>query len=99
MGMKYYAQNQYIGISRDGRSIKIHAVVDAFGNPMHLSAGDRNGSAHAQDALSDVPIEGSTVLADKAYGAESNRGFIASKGVAYFIPPKSNEKEPWACHW
>ena len=35
-------KNQCIGVSRGGRSTKIHAVVDALGNPIHvqLSAGN-----------------------------------------------------------
>ena len=43
--------HQCIGISRGGRSTKIHAVVDALGNPLHiqLSAGNVNDVTVAQD--------------------------------------------------
>ena len=45
--------HQCIGISRGGRSTKIHAVVDALGNPLHiqLSAGNVNDVTVAQDLL------------------------------------------------
>jgi transposase len=66
---------------------------------VHLSAGNCHDSTHTQEALSEVPIEGSIVLADKAYGAKSIREYIASRGAAYCIPPKSNGREPWACDW
>lgn len=76
-------------------------IVDALGNPIHvhLSAGNIHDSTEAETALSDIPLEGSTVLADKAYGSTAIRTFIKDAGGEYCIPPKSNEKNPWECDW
>ena len=88
-------------MSRGGRSTKIHAVVDALGNPIHvqLSAGNVHDVAVAEELLSAISIKGSTVLADKAYGAFWLREYIATHQADYCIPPKSNELEPWFCDW
>lgn len=53
----------------------------------------------AEDLLSHIPLDGATVLADKAYGAFRLREYIAAHGADYCIPPKSNELEPWFCDW
>jgi len=66
---------------------------------VHLSAGNIHDSTEAEAALTDVPLEGSVVLADKAYGARSIRDLIGESGAQYCIPPKSNEKNPWECDW
>jgi len=93
--------DQHIGISRGGRTTKIHVIVDALGNPIHvhLSAGNLHDSTEAETALSDVPLEGTVVLADKAYGSKSIREYIVHAGATCCIPPKSNEKHPWECDW
>ena len=89
--------NQHIGTSRGGKTTKIHTVVDALGNPIHihLSAGNIHDSTEAETALSDVPLKGSALLGDKAYGAKAIRDSITHRGATYCIPPKSNEKHPW----
>jgi len=40
-------------------------------------------------------MEGTVVLADKAYGAKAIRDYITSAGATYCIPPQSNYKNPW----
>jgi len=92
---------QHIGVSRGGKTTKIHAIVDGLGNPIHihLSAGNLNDCTEAETCLSDVPLEGTVVLADKAYGSKAIRDFISDAGAGYCIPPKSNEKNPWECDW
>ena len=49
-----YDDNQCIGVSRGGRSTKIHAAVDALGNPVRiiLSCGNTNDITMAQMLLS-----------------------------------------------
>ena len=93
--------HQCIGISRGGRSTKIHAVIDALGNPLHiqLSAGNVNDVTVAQDLLSHVDFRGSTILADKAYSKWAFREYIADHDADFCIPPKSNERDPWYCDW
>ena len=61
--------NQCIGVSRGGRSTKIHAVVDALGNPIEvmLTTGNTCDITVAEKLLSRIDLKGTTVLADKAY--------------------------------
>jgi transposase len=91
--------NQNIGLSRGGRNTKIHAVVDALGNPIHLqlTPGNINDCTAAVDVLSNVDLSGSVILGDKAYGTLEIRRHIESQDATYCIPPKSNAAEPWDC--
>lgn len=94
--------NQCIGISRGGRSTKIHAVVDALGNPVHiqLSCGNTSDVSIAQELLEQVPLQkGTTVLADRAYGARWLRKYIRERGARYCIPPRKSDREAWYCDW
>jgi len=45
--------------------------------------------------LSQVDIEGSNILADKAYVSLKIREYITFPKASYTIPPKSNAKEQW----
>jgi transposase len=62
--------DQAIGRSRGGLTTKIHARVDALGNPTEffLTAGQVHDLAGAEVLLTD--IETGAVIADKAYDAE-----------------------------
>ena len=93
--------NQCIGVSRGGRSTKIHAVVDALGNPIEvmLTAGNVHDVAVAETLLSRVRLKGSTVLADKAYGKWALREYIADHDANFCIPPRENESDPWYVDW
>jgi transposase len=73
---KSNAQKQAIGVSRGGRNTKIHAVVDAQGKPIHvhLSAGNVHDSKEAETCLNDVLVEGSMLIADKAYSSKKIKG-------------------------
>ena len=95
-----YDDNQCIGVSRGGRSTKIHAAVDALGNPVRiiLSCGNTNDITMAQMLLDGIGA-GTTVLADKAYCAEWLRKYIEAQNADWCIPPKSSMKEPWDCDY
>ena len=82
--------NQFIGVSHGGKTTKIHAVVDALGNPVHflLTGGNIFDASVAIDLLSEVNISGSNVLGDKAYGTNSIRTYITEQRASYTIPPK-----------
>jgi hypothetical protein len=60
-----------MGRSRGGLSTKIHATVDALGNPLsfHLTPGQACELDGADKLLPDLAAD--TVLADKAYDADS----------------------------
>ena len=98
-----FEKNQCIGITRGGRNTKIHAVVDALGNPIHvqLSSGDIHDSVIAEDVLNHIELKPNetTVLADKAYGSFGFREYIANRDTDFCIPPKSNTVDPWYCDW
>lgn len=93
--------NQCIGVSRGGRSTKIHVVVDALGNPIEvmLTAGNVHDVTVAEKLLSRVRLKGSTVLADKAYGKWALREYIADHEADFCIPPRENETDPWYVDW
>jgi transposase len=87
-------QDEAIGRSKGGLSTKIHATVDALGNPtgFHLTGGqacDLDGA--------DVLLPGmaaNTVLADKAYDADARViEPLNQAGKTAVIPPKCNRKE------
>lgn len=63
--------NQEIGRSKGGLTIKIHAVVDALGNPfcIHFTAGNVNDIVPACGLIKDLPTN--RFLADKAYDANA----------------------------
>lgn len=63
-----------------------------------MSAGNFHDSRDAEASLSAVPLDGTVVIADKAYGSKAIRDFITASGADYCIPPKANEK-PWPCDW
>ena len=87
--------DQAIGRSKGGLSTKIHALVDALGNPMKaiLTGGQTHDLAGA-DAL--LPgMEAEALLADKAFDADERViKPLEAAGKAAIIPPKSNRKNP-----
>ena len=95
------SENKAVGVSRGGRNAKIHALVDGLGNPLAflLSSGNDHDSKHAVPLLSQIDIEGSNILGDKAYGAKAIRDYIDSQNAAYTIPPKNDVNDPWPVDW
>ena len=93
--------NKTVGRTRGGLNTKLHAVVDSLGNPVEflLSAGNDRDSVHAIELLEKVKINGSSILADRAYGARTIREYISEHGASYVIPPQSNVSEPWPVNW
>ena len=75
--------------------------MDGLGNPVTvlLSAGNDHDSLHAIELLDKLEINGSHVLADRAYGAQAIRDHISEHGASYVIPPQSNIAEPWPADW
>lgn len=90
-----------IGRTRGGLNTKLHAIVDGLGNPVTflLSPGNDHDSVHAVELLRRIEISGSSVLADRAYGAQSIRTYISERGASYVIPPQSNISDPWPVDW
>ena len=84
--------DQTIGVSRGGKTTKIHALVNENFQLINviLTGGDVHDSECAIDLLSAVKLDGKSVLADKAFGAEYIRSFIVSHNAFACIPDKSN---------
>ncbi|WP_167374654.1 IS5 family transposase [Paenibacillus helianthi] len=93
--------NQHIGVSRGGKTTKLHTVVDGLGNPLAflLTGGQVYDSVPAIDLLQKLDITGSHILGDKAYGSEGIRNWITARQASYTIPPKANSQNPWKVDW
>ena len=92
--LKKNGSDQAIGRSKGGLSTKIHAVVDALGNPTAfvLTPGQACDLDGADQLLPN--IEADAILADKAYDAEDRViDLLRTAGKEIVIPPKRNRKE------
>ena len=87
-------EDQAIGRSRGGLTTKIHAIVDALGNPVALSL--TPGQAH--DITQAVPlldqVEPEAFLADKGYDSDALVETLKERGITPVIPSKANRKVP-----
>ena len=78
-------------------STKIHATVDALGNPVgfHLTGGQEHDLAGADALLPELEAE--TLIADKAFDADQRvLEPLAEAGKVAVIPPRQSRKEPRA---
>ena len=76
-------------------STKIHALVDAVGNPVgfHLTGGEAHDLVGADHLLPDM--EADILIADKAFDADKRLiQPLKAAGKTAVIPPKSNRKQP-----
>jgi transposase len=85
---------QAIGRSRGGPTTKIHARVDALGNPvhLHLTEGQVHDVTQVQTLLAGV--HHANVIADKGYDANSVVDLALSQGCTAVIPSRSCRKQP-----
>lgn len=89
---KKQQDQEAMGKSRGGLSTKIHAAVDALGNPVRfiLTAGQ-----HSEIKQANALIQGFTadyVIADKGYDADAFIAEIESTQAVSVVPPRSNRK-------
>ena len=91
--LKKSGKNEAIGRSKGGLSTKIHALVDALGNPLAflLTPGQAHDLEGADALLPQMVAD--TLLADKAFDADKRviEPLLAA-GKTAVIPPKSNRK-------
>lgn len=80
-----------MGRSRGGLTTKIHAVVDANGNPitLKLSEGQAHDGRSAADLLDTVQT-GQILLADRGYDSDALRKKMAERGAWANIKPMPN---------
>lgn len=91
---------QALGRSSGGFSTKIHATVDALGNPLrlHLTPGQAHDSQYALTLLDGFPFE--YVIADRGYTAQAIVDWIVEQGIQPVIPPhqratQSRDYDTW----
>lgn len=89
------ARANAIGISRGGRTTKIHALFDALGRPLRpvLRPGN-TADVKGADLLISEPIGMKRVIADRGYGANRIRAALRDQGTIPVIPGRRNRKHP-----
>jgi transposase len=72
---------------------KIHAVVDALGNPLRfiLTPGQASDFTQAEALIDDLPAD--HVLGDKGYDSKALRDAITQHGARAVIPPRSTSPQ------
>src|SRR5450830_1773711 len=90
---------QAIGRSRGGLTTKIHALVDALGNPcaLMLTPGQDHDLTCAEPLL--VNADPRALIGDKAYDADALLDTLAQRAITPVIPPKANRKVQRACDY
>jgi transposase len=76
-------------------STKIHALVDALGNPLgfHLTGGEAHDLVGADHLLPEMQAD--TLIADKAFDADKRViEPLSAAGKTAVIPPRSNRRAP-----
>ena len=83
------ADAKCVGTSRGGRNTKLHAAVDALGNPISLAIGPGNehDSVKGPELIRSCS-EAENIIADKAYDSNSLRKIIEEQHSAAVIPLK-----------
>jgi transposase len=85
-------EDQAIGRSKGGLSTKIHAIVDALGNPLDFILPGQADDLEGADAL--LPgMAAEALLAGKAFDADERMiEPLLPRGKSFVIPPRSNRK-------
>jgi transposase len=91
---KKQQHEEAIGKSRGGLSTKIHAAVDALGNPVRLLLTAGQTSEYTQAEALIEGFEAGYVLADKGYDSDQFVFAIEKNHAIPVIPSKKNRKMP-----
>ena len=85
-------KSQAIGVSRGGKTTKIHALVNENFQLLNimLTAGNVNDAECAVTLLKPMQIKDKKVLADRTYSSSYIRTFIEQQKATVCIPDKSN---------
>jgi len=78
-------------------STKVHALVDALGNPVNLmlTPGQDHDLTCAQPLLENADLR--ALIGDKAYDADSLIDTLNQRAITPVIPPKTNRKVKRDC--
>ena len=84
-------EDQAIGRSRGG-STKIHALVDALGNPVTFAL--TQGQMHDLQAAPGLieNVDPNALIADKAFDADSFVELLQRKAITPVIPPRATAR-------
>jgi len=95
------AEAETLGRSKGGFTTKIHAIIDALGNPLDfiLTGGQASDVGQADALLQLTPAGAETLLGDKGYVSDAFVQTIRERGIPAVIPPRSNRIEPRGCDW
>jgi len=87
-------EQEALGRSKGGFSTKIHALVDALGNPLKfvLTPGQRHDITQAKNLSAD--IVNASIIGDTAYDADHFIESIKDQQCKPEIPPRRNRKQP-----
>jgi len=87
------ARAQAIGISRGGRTTKVHVLSDGLGRPIAFAlTGGQAADCRAAELLLPLVPSGALVLADRGYDTNAVRHAIEERGATPNIPAKINRK-------
>ncbi|WP_244442499.1 IS5 family transposase [Azospirillum lipoferum] len=89
-GAKKGGACQAIGRSRGGLTTKIHAIVDALGNPVAISLTPGQASDFSQAAPLLDAVEPQALIADKAYDGDALIDALKERDIVPVIPSKAN---------
>ena len=104
---KKTAPDQAIGVSRGGRSTKIHIATDLLGRPIaiHLTPGQHSDIRSVEALLAKIGAC-KRLIADRAYDADALRRKLRDNGIKPVIPGKKNrivkirhDKEAYKQRW
>jgi len=86
-------EQEALGRSKGGFTSKIHAFVDALGNPLKfiLTAGQRNDITQALSLTQE--LKDTILIADKGYDSNALIASLAANNCKAVIQPKKNRKE------
>ena len=78
---------------------KIHALVDALGNPVEvmLSPGQAHDLACAQALIEEA--DPAALIGDKAFDSDPFIAYLAERGITPVIPPRANRTAPRECDY
>ena len=91
-GKKKAAGGEALGRSKGGLTTKIHAAVDALGNPVHvhLSGGPEADCEHFAQIMEALPADVKAVVGDKGYDTNAVVECIEEHAAEVVIPSKKN---------
>ena len=85
-------EKEALGRSKGGFTCKIHALVDALGNPLKLVLTPGQCSDITQGPILIEGARNASILADKGYDCDAFRKQIYAQNCSPVIPPRSNRK-------